>query len=162
MPFDVKPIKDGEPTGLIGYTTLSPGSDLRHQGRGGQVDIKFRIHGSVRVDGTPKTVDESGYITVSASDWKGDGLPPQFSKVTYFWPKSSQVMATIAANPSTTNADDLYVGYVVMQDKSQPKSIGLVLTKDKDMAARALAFNGCGGYLIHEKLLGWASTSLTQ
>ena len=162
MPFQVSAGVDGNTPGLIGYTTLSPGTNLLAKGQGGQVDIKFRIQGTVTVKGVQKRVSEYGYITVSASDWNGNGTRPASSKVTYFWPKSSQIMVTLSPDPSTGAADNLYVIHVVMPDASLPTWVGMAMTKVQGMVGKALAYNARGGFLIHETLLGWASGGLTQ
>ena len=71
-------------------------------------------------------------------------------------------MVTLSPNPNTGTVDNLYVVHVVMPDASLPTWVGMAMTKDTGMAAKALAYNDRGGFLIHETLLGWVSGGLTQ
>ena len=107
-------------------------------------------------------LEEYGYITVSASGWQGDGKRPEFSKVTYYWPKSSQVTVVISTAASTREPEDVYMVHAAMPEGQQPAWVGMALTKDQEVVTQAMEYARRGVFLIHEKLLPWAMGGVMQ
>ncbi|RPD55135.1 hypothetical protein L226DRAFT_470368 [Lentinus tigrinus ALCF2SS1-7] len=146
-PFE---IKGGE---KIGTTKLTANSGLYSTGQGGKVDIKFHLEGKTTVNGSEVHINDDGYISVSASDWKGLERP-DVSNVTYYWPNSPPCNAALTVPPSIAGMpDDIFFVHAAKPDA---KELGMTSTTHQEVVDMVLNYAIRGIFWVNEKLFSWA------
>lgn len=151
LPFVVSP---SSRNGLIGWFKLTGNSGLYSTGVGGKLDITFVVSGTASVGGRSFSVDNTtGYISVSASEWKGLQRP-DFTNITYYWPGAPPVNLSLSVPGSIVGAPaDAYMMFGVDANSG---TFGMNATQFRDVADQALNYAIQGILWVNEKMAGWA------
>ena len=145
-------IKSG---GKIGVTKLTGRNGVWSTGYGGKVDITFHLEGTTKINDEPVHINGDGYISVSASEWKGLERP-DVSNVTYYWPNSGEPPCNAALTVPSSIAgmpDDIFFVHAANADK---KELGMTSTTHEDVLNTVLDKAIQGIFWVNEKLFSWA------
>lgn len=119
------------------------------------MDLTFRLKGRATVNNTSADIDVKGYISISASEWKGTERP-DYSNVTYYWGNGDMpaINLSISVPPSIAGMPE--DAYFVFGTNTNDKKIGANVTTYKAVIDKVLDYAIRGIFLVNKELAGWA------